>query len=88
MRDYPASELLAEEAARVSPDPDLSEMMEQVSSRLSTVGDTNGRVLTDDNAPVELLGMHAIDGIISREAGPYRRILQQEGIQGLIREVS
>ena len=88
MRDYPGSDLLAEAAARVSPDPDLSQMMEQVSSRLSTVGDAKGRILTDDNAPVELLGMHAIDGIISREAGPYRRILQHEGIQGLIREVS
>ena len=88
MRDYPGSELLAEAAARVSPDPDLSEMMKQVSSRLNTVGEVNGRVLTDDNAPVELLGMHAIDGIISREAGPYRRILRQEGIQGLIRDIS
>ncbi|AFU71180.1 spermine synthase [Bifidobacterium asteroides PRL2011] len=88
MRDYQSSDLLAGAAARVSPDSDLSQMMEQVSSRLSTVGNAKGRVLTDDNAPVELLGMHAIDGIISREAGPYRRILQQEGIQGLIREVS
>ena len=88
MRDYPGSDLLAEAASRVSPDPDLSQMMEQVSSRLSMVGNAKGRVLTDDNAPVELLGMHAIDGIISREAGPYRRILQQEVIQGLIREVS
>ena len=88
MRDYPGSDLLAVAAAGISPDPDLSQMMEQVSSRLSTVGDAKGRILTDDNAPVELLGMHAIDGIISREAGPYRRILQQEGIQGLIREVS
>ena len=88
MRDYPGSDLLAEAAARVSPDPDLSQMMEQVSSRLITVGDAKGRILTDDNAPVELLGMHAIDGIIGREAGPYRRILQHEGIQGLIREVS
>ena len=88
MGDYPGSGLLAEAATRVSPDPDLSRMMDQVSSRLSTVGDAKGRVLTDDNAPVELLGMHAIDGIISREAGPYRRILEHEGIQGLIREVS
>ena len=88
MRDYPHSDLLAEAAFRVSPDPDLSAMMEQVSTRLSTVGNAEGRVLTDDNAPVELLGMHAIDRIISREAGPYRRILQQEGIQGLVRELS
>ena len=88
MRDYPGSDLLAEAAARVSPDPDLSDMMEKVSSRLSAVQDSKGRILTDDNAPVELLGMHAIDGIITREAGPYRRILQQKGIQGLIKEIS
>lgn len=28
--------------------------------------------LTDDKAPVEVLGMHAIDQIIADEAGPYR----------------
>lgn len=44
-------------------------------------------VLTDDKAPVEVLGMRAIDGIIAEQAGPYRQILRDEGIGGLLREV-
>lgn len=62
--------------------------MDLVGFRLNPVRDSGGRVLTDDKAPVELLGVHAIDGIITEEAGPYREILRKEGIQGLIREVS
>ena len=38
-------------------------------------------------APVEVLGMHAIDQIIADEAGPYRQILKDEGIGGLLRAV-
>lgn len=44
-------------------------------------------ILTDDKAPVEVLGMHAIDQIIAEEAGPYRQILKDEGIGGLLRAV-
>lgn len=38
-----------------------------------------------DHAPVELLGMNAIDRIIADEAGPYRDLLREEGIGGLLR---
>lgn len=38
-------------------------------------------------APVEVLGMHAIDQIIADEAGPYRQILKDEGFGGLLRAV-
>ena len=41
-------------------------------------------VLTDDRAPVEVLGMRAIDAIIAEQAGPYREILRTEGIGGLL----
>lgn len=44
-------------------------------------------VLTDDKAPVEVLGMRAIDGIIAEQAEPYRRILREEDIGGLLRSV-
>lgn len=44
-------------------------------------------VLTDDKAPVEVLGMRAIDGIIAEQAEPYRKILREEGIGGLLRSV-
>ena len=32
-------------------------------------------------------GMHAINQIIAEEAGPYRQILKDEGIGGLLRAV-
>lgn len=44
-------------------------------------------ILTDDKAPVEVPGMHAINQIIAEEAGPYRQILKDEGIGGLLRAV-
>lgn len=44
-------------------------------------------VMTDDWSPVELLGMHAIDGIIEQEAQPYRDLLRTEGIDGLLKTV-
>ncbi|MEE1295509.1 MAG: fused MFS/spermidine synthase [Bifidobacterium sp.] len=47
----------------------------------------NDTVLTDDKAPVEILGIHAIDGIIAEEAGPYREAFEKDGIQGLLRAV-
>lgn len=71
----------------------LAAYMSEVGGRMKPVGDPspNGAddtlVLTDDHAPVELLGMNAIDGIIAEEAGPYREILRKEGIGGLLREV-
>lgn len=49
--------------------------------------DADATVLTDDKAPVELLGMRAIDGIIAEQAGPYREILERDGIGGLLRAV-
>jgi len=41
-------------------------------------------VLTDDKAPVELLGMKMIDGIISEELGYYRDTVKQNGLSGLL----
>ncbi|MEK0306804.1 spermidine synthase [Bifidobacterium favimelis] len=67
---------------------ELMPEMERVSADLTPVAKGSGMVLTDDKAPVEVLGMHAIDGIISREVGPYQRILREEGIGGLLRQIS
>lgn len=41
-------------------------------------------ILTDDNAPVELLGMRAIDGLIGKEISYYREIFERDGLTGLI----
>ena len=50
--------------------------------------DSASIILTDDKAPVEVLGMHAIDQIIADEAGPHiGRFLKDEGFGGLLRAV-
>ena len=41
-------------------------------------------ILTDDKAPVELLGMREIDRIISDEVSYYKRIYETEGVQGVL----
>ena len=41
-------------------------------------------ILTDDKAPVELLGIQVIDGLIQDEASYYKDILDEEGIGGLL----
>lgn len=52
-------------------DPALWEMMETVSNRL-TLYKSGSRILTDDKAPVELLGMRVLDEIIADELDYYR----------------
>jgi len=44
-------------------------------------------VLTDDKAPVELLGMRAIDSLIKDEVEYYKEIYKEKGIKGLIEEL-
>lgn len=41
-------------------------------------------VLTDDKAPVEVLGMRVIDSLIQEEVKYYRDIYEREGIRGLL----
>ena len=43
-----------------------------------------GHILTDDQAPVELLGMRVIDSLIEDEIGYYKEIFQEQGISGLL----
>lgn len=40
--------------------------------------------MTDDQAPVELLGMKVIDDIIKDEVRFYKDIYEKEGLQGLL----
>ena len=42
-----------------------------------------GEPLTDDKAPVELLGMRALDGIIREELQYYKGIYRRDGFDGL-----
>ncbi|TPF78190.1 spermidine synthase [Bifidobacterium sp. UTCIF-3] len=67
----------------------LESYMGEVAGRFAAVAQPtdSSLILTDDKAPVEVLGMRAIDQLIAEEAGPYREILQTEGIGGLLRAV-
>ena len=58
--------------------------------RISTTWQKNFRgdfILTDDNAPVELLGMRAIDKIIQRELVRYKKIFEAAGFEGLLKHI-
>ncbi len=49
-----------------------------------TAYESSGHILTDDQAPVELLGMRAIDELISEELAVYREMYEEQGIRGMI----
>ena len=64
-------------------DPELKQMMEIVRENLFLYkGGTH--ILTDDRAPVELLGMRAIDAMIRDEIVYYRNIYEEQGIKGIL----
>ena len=62
---------------------DLRKMMQHVERNLQPykAGDY---VMTDDKAPVELLGMQVIDELIRDEVEYYRDIYEKEGLDGLL----
>ena len=64
-------------------DEEMVTLMDGVAERLTPYQST-GRLLTDDQAPVELLGMRVIDGLIADELAGYREKFRMEGIAGLL----
>lgn len=44
-------------------------------------------ILTDDKAPVELLGIQVIDSIIEREVKYYKDVYKEEGIEGILNSI-
>ncbi|MBR1863510.1 MAG: fused MFS/spermidine synthase [Ruminococcus sp.] len=64
-------------------DPDLKNLMEYIFDNLEEY-ESKGNILTDDKAPVELLGMKVIDGLISEELEYYRRVYREKGIRGIL----
>ncbi len=66
-------------------DPMLSLTMNEVYGRLTRRTAPEGcDPLTDDRAPVELLGMQVIDDLISEELQYYKDVVREKGIQGLL----
>jgi len=62
---------------------DLKAFFQRESTALNTY--QNGDlILTDDQAPVELLGMEVIDDLIQDELGYYKQQYQEEGLQGFL----
>lgn len=68
-------------------DDELHEMMNKVCNNL--VKYQGGKyIMTDDKAPVELLGMQVIDEMIQEELHYYKNIFRKEGIKGVLDEFS
>ena len=76
------TDVLAENIKSLTND-DLKLLMDSVNSELTQYSAGN-RVLTDDKAPVELLGMKVIDDIIQDELVYYKQAFAEKGIKGLL----
>lgn len=75
-------ERLQENVAKEDND-ELINMMKKVEDNLERYQPGN-LILTDDKAPVELLGMKVIDDLIGDDVAYYKDIYNNEGIDGLI----
>ena len=66
---------------------ELNALMTRVLENLSEY-EPGGKVMTDDKAPVELLGMRAIDSLIFDQAAYYKDVFKRRGFKGLIDSLS
>ena len=60
---------------------DLKDMMRLVYVGLNDY-EAGDFVMTDDKAPVELLGMRVIDSIIADEVAYYKKVYAEDGLKG------
>jgi spermidine synthase len=88
MQESAKASTLQNRTEELTGDTELTSYMGEVASHLVTVDTDNAgdssQVLTDDKAPVELLGMRAIDELIAQQSGPYKEVLRTKGISGLM----
>ena len=75
-----------ERAAENASDPALKRLYKRIAGNITEYS-AGENILTYDKAPVELLGMSVIDGLIDNEIGFYRDIFKEKGISGLISEL-
>lgn len=61
----------------------FAKTMEYVLNNL-VLQEGGNNILTDDKAPVELLGMRVIDDMISKELDYYKKAFKEQGIKGLL----
>lgn len=64
--------------------PALKNIMLTVGDNLKKYESDKKYILTDDKAPVELLGMKVIDEMISDEISYYKKIFKEKGLKGLL----
>ncbi|MEG0961313.1 MAG: fused MFS/spermidine synthase [Lachnospiraceae bacterium] len=64
----------------------LQEMMQEVGENLVKY-EAGEYLLTDEKAPVEVLGMQVIDELIQNEMGYYKDIFREKGISELLKEL-
>ncbi len=64
----------------------LKYMMGRVQNEMEPYHGTN-HILTDDKAPVELLGMKMMDELIDEEVRYYKEIFKEKGFKGLLEEL-
>lgn len=62
----------------------MQNMMQKVSSDLVAY-EAGDYIMTDDRAPVELLGMKVIDELIKDEVGYYKQIYKEGGVKALLK---
>lgn len=62
----------------------LNGLMHTVAGTM-TVYRKGNYLLSDDKAPVELLGMRVIDELIQKEIGYYKNVFHTEGVKGLLK---
>ncbi len=78
------SEMLTDSVDTID-DTGLQQLMRQVSASLVRC-EGGTMILTDDKAPVELLGMKMIDGLIFDEVSYYKSIYENEGLSGVLND--
>lgn len=81
--DNPQMQELMTEGIDALKDEDLADMMHTVGEAM-TAYEPGKLILTDDKAPVEVLGMRVIDEIIRDEIGYYKNLFKEEGIRGIL----
>lgn len=67
-------------------DKDLYRFFDEISQQFERY-EPGDHIMTDDKAPVELLGMKIIDSIIADEVNYYKGVYDTEGLSGLIEKL-
>lgn len=80
------AELLAQHLSSVG-DVRLRNLLRTVRQNLTSYV-PGSHLLTDDQAPVEVLGMRMIDGLIEEELQYYKDIYAEKGLSGLLSELT